>query len=249
MTYWSSPAHVSLYVWITIFIIFPFFANYFTVRTLGEAEYILTSLKITAFLGITVLGFIIVGGGTDALPLLATNNNTQPIFCGLNQSNCLSPPGFRCKHLPNFISFSDWKQSAFMPEGPSDKSGKALAFWDCCSLAIYSYTGTELLAITAYETQYQRRDIPIAVKRVSRRLILYYTIAILVLGLTVAPDDPMLALPNEGHPHYPGGFIVMAERAGLPAVASIINGVMILASLTVATGDIYVVVLLIPCSL
>jgi len=142
-----------------------------------------------------------------------------------------------------------WKQFAFLSEGPSNAAGRALAFWDCCSLAIFSYTGTELLAITAYETQYPRRDLPIAVKRVSWRLIFYYTLAIGALGLTVAPDDPILTLPTQGQPHYPGGFIVMAERAGLPQVASIINGVMILASVTVATGDIYVVVPHLSCCL
>ena len=180
--------------------------------------------------------------------MLATNN-AQPILCDLGQTNCLSPPGFKCNDLFVFISFSDWKQSAFIPEGLSDGTGRALAFWDCCSLAIYCYTETELLAITAYETQYQRRDLPIAVKRVSRRLIFYYTAAILVLSLTVASDDPILTLPTNGNPHYPGGFIVMAQRAGLPALADIINCVMILASLTVATGDIYVVVLRFFCSL
>ena len=183
-------------MWITIFIVFPFFANKFTVPTLRETEYILTSLKITAIIKVIVLGFVIVSGGTDTVPLLVISNNTQLIFCDFNESNCLSPPGFRCKSLFIFISFSDWKQSAFIPEGSSDRSGIALAFWDCCSLAIYSYTDTDLLVITAYETQYQRHDISITVKRVAKRLILSYTGAILVLGLTVASNDLMLTLSN-----------------------------------------------------
>jgi hypothetical protein len=52
----------------------------------------------------------------------------------------------------------------------------------------------------------------------------------------------MLSLSNDVHPNYPGGFVVMAKRAGMPVIAHIINAAMVIATLSVATGDIYVVV-------
>jgi len=72
--------------------------------------------------------------------------------------------------------------------------------------------------------------------------VLYYSLSVLILGLTVSSNDPILILPEDVHPNYPGGFIVMAERAGLPVIPHIINGVMILATISVATVDLYVAV-------
>lgn len=108
---------------------------------------------------------------------------------------------------------------------------------------MFSYTGNELLAITAWETEYPRHSLPKAVRRVSARIVLYYTLAILMLGLTVSPSDPLLTLPEDTRPNYPGSFIVMVERAGIPFVPDLVNAVMIIAATSVATLDIYVAVL------
>jgi L-asparagine transporter-like permease len=149
----------------------------------------------------------------------------------------------------NVLAFADsidWQQGAFLAEGVPGVAGQILGFWDCCILATFSYTGPELIAITAHESEFQRRDLPKAVRRVCYRLIIYYTSIILVLGLTVSSSDPILLLSSYGKPNYPGSFIVMARRAGLPVVAHIINAAMIIATFSVATGDIYVVVPPVP---
>jgi amino acid transporter len=95
MGYWKPD--VSPFVWISIFVIPPLIFNYFNARRYGDIEYTITAIKIVAILWIIVLGFIIVAGGTGIVPLLATNDNTQPIFCGENQTDCLPAPGFKCK--------------------------------------------------------------------------------------------------------------------------------------------------------
>jgi amino acid transporter len=131
-----------------------------------------------------------------------------------------------------------------------DVKGKLAGFWDCCSLALFSFTGTELLAITAWETEYPRYTLPKAVRRVSGRVILYYLSAIFILGLTVSPSDPLLSLPlsptitqaDPTPPIYPGVFIIMVKRAGIPVLPHIINAVMVIATLSVATADIYITV-------
>jgi amino acid transporter len=137
----------------------------------------------------------------------------------------------------------DWKATGFIAEGASGTAGKLLSFIDCCSLAIFSYTGSELLAMTAHDTEYPRRDIPLAVRRVSSRLFFCNTATILILGLTVSPLDPLLLLPDNGpYPHYQGPFIIMVQRAGVPGAAHFINLAMIIAVFSVVTGDLYVVV-------
>jgi len=115
---------------------------------------------------------------------------------------------------------------------------------------MFSYTGTELLAITAWETEYPRHSLPKAVRRVSHRIVLYYVGAIFILGLTVSANDKLLTLPlsptitdvDTTPPVYQGGFMIMVERAGIPVLPHIINAVQVIATLSVATADIYVTV-------
>lgn len=139
-------------------------------------------------------------------------------------------------------SFIDWKESGFKSEITPSISGYLAGFWDCCALAVFCYTGNELLAVTAWETENPRRTLPKAVRRVSGRIILYYTSAIFFLGLTVSANDPLLRLPQNKNPRYEGGFIIMAKRAGIPVIPDIINIVMIIATFSVATADLYVTV-------
>ena len=115
---------------------------------------------------------------------------------------------------------------------------------------MFSYTGTELLAITAWETENPRYTLGKCVRRVSFRIVLYYVGAIFILGLTVSANDKLLTLPlsptiTDADPTpriYQGGFMIMAERAGIPVLPHIVNAVMVIATLSVATVDLYVTV-------
>ena len=134
----------------------------------------------------------------------------------------------------------------------STTPGRLLGILDCFSLSMFFYTGSDLVAMAAHESEFQRRDLPKAVRRVSTRLILYYSTILFILGLTVSSSDPILSLqttPTNGTtPPYPGGFVVMAERAGLPGFSTFINIIQITATFSVVMGDLYIVVLCLPSS-
>ena len=132
----------------------------------------------------------------------------------------------------------DWKEFAFHEAfGLTGSKAQVAGFFYCCAFALFSYTGTELLAITAWETEYPRYTLPKAVRRVSHRIVLYYLGAVFVLGLTVSADDQLLARPI-----YIGGFVIMAQRAGIPIVPGLINLVVGIATVSVGIIDIYVTV-------
>lgn len=103
--------------------------------------------------------------------------------------------------------------------------------------------------MTADETERQRETLPKAVKRVLYlcRIIIYYVGAIFALGLNVSANDPMMAsrLYDDTTRHYPGGFIIMLQRAGIHGLPHIVNAVMIIAALSVANADLYVTVMVI----
>jgi yeast amino acid transporter len=137
----------------------------------------------------------------------------------------------------------DWRGTAFNPFLTPSLAGYLAAFWYSCRFAIFTYTGTEVLGITADETEKQRIMIPRAVKKVTSRLIFYNVGAILVLGLNLSADDPMLGLGStQKPPRYRGGFIVMIERAGIKGLSHVVNVVMLIAALSVAIADLYVTV-------
>jgi len=121
---------------------------------------------------------------------------------------------------------------------------KLSRFWGCVCQAAYAFSGNEVIGIICVETEKQRRVLPKAVRRISYRINFYYIMAVLVLGLTVSCNDPLLTrkLSNDEVRNYPGGFVVMAERAGLPHLGSFINVIMILAAFSVATVDLFVAV-------
>lgn len=83
---------------------------------------------------------------------------------------------------------------------------------------------------------------PKAIRRVSYQVTIYYMGAVLVLALTVPSNDPLLRLSENDKRHYPGPFVLMVERGGIPVLAHIINVVMVLAALSVATANLYITV-------
>ena len=136
------------------------------------------------------------------------------------------------------IANVDWRLAGLKSFLAPGAAGRFFGFWECCCLAVFSYTGCEMLGITADETERQRENIPKAVKRVTHRIILYYVSAVFTLGLNVSANDPILTQTSTNV--YHGAFIVMLQRAGIPGLPHLVNAVMVVAAVSVATADVYV---------
>ena len=74
------------------------------------------------------------------------------------------------------------------------------------------------------------------------RIAYLYIGALLVLGVTLSANDPILTQGIENTHTFQGGFIVMVLRANIPVLPDIINAVMIVAVVGVANADLYVAV-------
>jgi yeast amino acid transporter len=135
----------------------------------------------------------------------------------------------------------DWREEAFRSYLASGSFGRFLGFWACCCQAIFSYLGVEIVGIAAVETERQRETIPKIVRDVSYRIIFYYVGAVVVLGLNVSANDPILAADlSNSSLSYMSPFVLMVRRAGLPeSLAGIINAVALLAALSVANANLY----------
>jgi yeast amino acid transporter len=145
--------------------------------------------------------------------------------------------------LTNLLLMVDWKEAGwkeFLVTGPW---GRLAGFWACCCQACLAYIGTEIIGMTADETERPRETFPKAVRRVASRITFYYVGAIFVLGLNVSSNDPILAsYVTSPQATYQGPFVLMVQRANIRGLAHLLNALTIVAALAVANVNLYVAV-------
>jgi amino acid transporter len=126
------------------------------------------------------------------------------------------------------IGFAYWKDPGpFVEYIASGSWGRFLGFWAVMNNAVYSFSGVESVSVAAAETQNPRQNIPKACKRVFARVTLFYILAVLVVGLLVRSDDSELGNPDTSGTAGQSPFVIAASRAGISAIPSIINAVVL----------------------
>jgi amino acid transporter, AAT family len=105
--------------------------------------------------------------------------------------------------------------------------------WLALTLAITSYMGVEVIAVTAGEAQDPERSIPRAMRTIVFRLIVFYVLAITIM-LAMAPWNHSGSATVSGSP-----FVRAFGAAGIPYAASIMNLVVITAALSSANTNLY----------
>ena len=102
----------------------------------------------------------------------------------------------------------------------------------------FSFQGTELIGIAAGESSDPARNLPRAVRQVFWRILLFYVMAILVIGLLIPYTDPQL-LRTEVTDVSVSPFALIFERAGLLAAASVMNAVVLTSVLSAGNSGMY----------
>ncbi|KAI1484561.1 proline-specific permease [Biscogniauxia mediterranea] len=124
------------------------------------------------------------------------------------------------------IGFAYWQNPGpFVENITTGDFGRFLGYWSVMTSAVFSFAGVESLAMAAAETQNPRKAIPAACKRVFIRIVVFYTLAILVVGMLVASNDPRLDDSSGSAAQSP--FVIAASAAGIPAIPSVVNAVVI----------------------
>ena len=105
--------------------------------------------------------------------------------------------------------------------------------WLALTLAITSYMGVEVIAVTAGEAQRPEESIPRAMRTIVFRLIIFYVLAMAVM-LAMTPWNQTGSASINGSP-----FVRAFATAGVPYAASIMNLVVITAALSSANTNLY----------
>jgi amino acid transporter, AAT family len=113
----------------------------------------------------------------------------------------------------------------FMPFGLS-------GVWLGCCFVIYSYIGTEIVGVTSGEAEDPARTIPRAMRRMVVGLaVIYIVTASLLVALT-----PWTQLGIGESP-----FVSVLRQLAIPGAAGVMNGVVLLAALSSANANIYLI--------
>lgn len=214
MQYWVSREKVNPGVWITIFLVVILAINLLGVRFFGEIEFWLSSLKVITIIGLIILLLVIALGGGPTHDRI----------------------GFRFWNNPGaFIHYKDASKELYI----DGSWGRFVAFVSVLVTAVFAYLGTELVGITFSETRNPRRAIPKAIKLTFYRILVFYILSILFLGMTVLANDPLL-LSAKGNTASASPFVIAIKNAKIHGLDHVINACILLFVLSAANSDMYV---------
>ncbi|KAI7764595.1 hypothetical protein LZL87_003800 [Fusarium oxysporum] len=124
------------------------------------------------------------------------------------------------------IGFRYWKDPGpFVEYIATGSWGQFLGYWSVMTSAVFSFAGVESIAMAAAETRNPARAIPKACKNVFIRILVFYILAILIVGMLVRSDDERLNDQSGAAGQSP--FVIAASAAGIPAIPSVVNAVVI----------------------
>lgn len=99
----------------------------------------------------------------------------------------------------------------------------------------FSFQGTELVGVAAGESENPRRNVPRAIRTIFWRILLFYMLAILVIGLLIPHTTEELASGEIAT----SPFTIVFEKAGLSIAASVMNAVILTSLLSAGNSGLY----------
>ncbi|KIX93401.1 uncharacterized protein Z520_10820 [Fonsecaea multimorphosa CBS 102226] len=140
------------------------------------------------------------------------------------------------------IGFRYWKNpgamNTFVAEGAE---GRFLGLFFSLVMGALSFGGIEAVVIAAGEAKNPRRNLPKAIRRVFWRLVFFYVLGSLAVGLLVPYNDPdLLSALATGAPGAAGSpWVIAIKKAGIPVLPSIINAVILSSATSAANACLY----------
>ncbi|TVY56809.1 putative amino-acid permease P7G5.06 [Lachnellula cervina] len=100
--------------------------------------------------------------------------------------------------------------------------------------ASFSFSGTELTGLAAAEAEDPVKEVPKATKQVVWRICIFYILTLFLIGLIVPADSPLYNTDGAESRHSP--FVIAIELAGIKALPSIFNTVILISVMSVANS-------------
>lgn len=140
------------------------------------------------------------------------------------------------------LGFRYWKGGLAMKEYDSTGStGRFLGLFNVLVNAAFSYGGVEMVAVAAGEAENPRKNIPKAVRRVFWRILFFYVLGSLAIGVLVSSKDDHLlnAQKNDDAGAAQSPWVIGIQNAGIPVLPHIINAVILTSASSSANAFLY----------
>ncbi|KKY23463.1 putative arginine permease [Phaeomoniella chlamydospora] len=140
------------------------------------------------------------------------------------------------------LGFHYWKDPGAMKAYiDSGDSGRFLGLWSTLVNAAFSYGGVEMVAVAAGEAENPRKNIPKAVRRVFWRILFFYILGSLAIGVLIPYNDERLlsAIEDDSVGAAQSPWVIAIVRAGIPVLPSIINAVILTSASSAANAFLY----------
>ncbi|WZH39241.1 amino acid permease/ SLC12A domain-containing protein [Fusarium acuminatum] len=138
--------------------------------------------------------------------------------------------------------FRYWSNpGAFKPYLKDGSAGQFLGFWSCMVNATFAYLGTELVGVTVAEAQNPRKTVPRAIKLTFYRILFFYCLSVLLVGMIVPYNSEELAFANKAKTGASASpFVVAADIAGVRILPDIVNACICVFVFSASNSDLYI---------
>ena len=134
---------------------------------------------------------------------------------------------------PGMNTFANWTK------GDAPFVGGFQALIGVAMIAGFSFQGTEMVGVAAGESKNPKKTIPVAIKQIFWRILLFYIVCIFIIGTLVAYDDPRLLQAAASEDIALSPFTLLYEQAGFAFAASLMNAVILTAILSAGNSGMY----------
>ncbi|KAK5164762.1 uncharacterized protein LTR77_009425 [Saxophila tyrrhenica] len=214
MGFWTDA--VPSYGWVLIWWAFYQCTTLLGVVVWGEMEFWLACWKLMCILG----GFLAA--------ILINTGAVGGDYIGFRVGRFYFPGVWS---MPMLRTLQYWNEPGPIANGIN-------GFGQTFLLAAVYYCGTEMLAITAAESRNPTRDLPKAIKRTFWRILIIFMGLSFFAGLLVPSGSKDLLTAENKSGLSP--WTIAFEKAGVPAMAHVVNVVLITAQLSSMNSAVYV---------
>lgn len=116
-------------------------------------------------------------------------------------------------------------------------AGGITGFVGVLLIAGFSFQGTELLGVTAGETENPEKSIPKAMNSIFWRILLFYIFTIIIIAALINYQDPRLL--NSDSTAVMSPFTIVFKNIGLAVAASVMNAVILTSVISSANSVMY----------
>ncbi|MCO5549822.1 hypothetical protein L7F22_003296 [Adiantum nelumboides] len=220
ISFWDPNGTINPAAWVSIFMVICVGVNFAPVRVYGEFEFWLASLKVIVIIMLIIVMLIIDLGGTPSGEFIGGKNWRSPLG-----------PMAQLFWEPDPVTGNP-------TGGISGSWGRFLAFWNVLVNASFAFAGTEIVGVTVGEVENPRKNVPKAIKRIAIRIIIFYVLAVLMVGLVVPYNsDKLLNASTQNASASP--YVIAIQNAGIKVLPDFINAVLLTVTWSAGQSDLY----------